>query len=75
MPEADRRRALWTPRVWPGGVLVRGEVGGTWRRAGADVTIQPWRQLAPEESAAIETEAESLPLLDSRVRILVRRDG
>ena len=26
--DADRRRALWTPRVWPGGLLVEGEVVG-----------------------------------------------
>jgi hypothetical protein len=75
VPEADRRRALWTSRVWPGAVLVRGEVVGTWRRARADVTIQPWRRLAPEERAAIEAEAESLPLPDTRARILVRWDG
>jgi hypothetical protein len=70
--EADRRRALWTPRVWPGGVLVGGEIVGTWRRAGADVTIQSWRRLARDERAAIEAEAESLPLPDTRARIFVR---
>jgi hypothetical protein len=74
VPEADRRRELWTPRVWPGGILVRGEIVGTWRRAGADVTIQAWRRLAPEERAAIEAEAESLPLPETRARILVRWD-
>jgi hypothetical protein len=36
VPDADRRRALWTPRVWPGGVLVearssgRGDVRTRW---------------------------------------------
>ena len=40
VPEADRRRALWTSRVWPGAVLVNGDVVGTWRRAGAVVTIE-----------------------------------
>jgi hypothetical protein len=29
VPDADRRAALWTPRVWPGGVLIDGEVAGT----------------------------------------------
>ena len=33
VPDADRRRELWTSRVWPGAVLVEGEVVGTWRRA------------------------------------------
>jgi hypothetical protein len=32
VPDAARRSALWTPRVWPGGVLIEGEVVGTWRR-------------------------------------------
>ena len=33
VPDADRRGALWTPRVWPGALLVDGELVGTWRRA------------------------------------------
>ena len=35
VPDAARLQSLWTPRVWPGGVLVEGELAGTWRRAGA----------------------------------------
>ncbi|HEX2221140.1 MAG TPA: crosslink repair DNA glycosylase YcaQ family protein [Candidatus Limnocylindria bacterium] len=62
VPEADRRRLLWTPRVWPGAVLVSGEIVGTWRRAGAVVVIEPWRRLALAERNAIEAEAASLPL-------------
>jgi len=38
--DADLRRALWPPRVWPGGLLVEGELVGTWRRAQEAVTIQ-----------------------------------
>ena len=37
---------LWTPRVWPGALLVEGEVVGTWRRAQERVTIQTWRRLS-----------------------------
>ena len=72
VPEADRRSALWTPRVWPGAVLVRGEVMGTWRRAGADVTVQSWRRLSRKERDAVEAEAASLPLPDIRGRIRIR---
>lgn len=72
VPEADRRRALWTPRVWPGAVLVGGELVGTWRRAAADVSVQPWRRLSRTEREAVETEAESLPLPDARSRIRMR---
>jgi Winged helix DNA-binding domain len=46
VPDTDRRRALGTPRVWPGGLLVDGEIVGTWRRADAAMTMQPWRPLS-----------------------------
>ena len=62
VPDPDRRAELWTPRVWPGAVLVGGAIVGTWRRAGAVVTISTWRGLATVERAAIEAEAASLPL-------------
>ena len=62
VPEADRRSALWTSRVWPGGVLVQGEIVGTWRRANAVVTIQPWVRLSPADRDAVAAEAEGLPL-------------
>jgi hypothetical protein len=74
VPHADRRRALWTPRVWPGAVLVGGEIVGTWRRAGADVAIQSWRRLSRSGREAVEAEAESLPLPDVRGPIRVRWD-
>jgi hypothetical protein len=71
-PEAHRRAELWTPRVWPGALLVEGEIVGTWRRANADVTIKPWRRLTPGERRAVEAEAASLPLPDLGKRIRVR---
>jgi hypothetical protein len=57
-----RRGELWTPRVWPGALLVQGEVAGVWRRSGALVTVQSWRRLDPAERAAVEGEAASMPL-------------
>jgi hypothetical protein len=75
VPEADRRGALWTSRVWPGAVLVGGEVVGTWRRGATRVTIQPWRRLTRPEREAVEAEAESLPLPGLRGSIVVRWDG
>jgi hypothetical protein len=71
VPEADRRRLLWTPRVWPGAVLVGGELAGIWRRADTIITIQPWRPLSPPEREAVEAEAESLPLPGAEGRIRV----
>jgi winged helix DNA-binding protein len=75
VPDADRRGALWTSRVWPGAVLVDGEIAGTWRRANEVVTIQTWRRLSRAARAAVEAEAESLPLPGLRGPIVVRWDG
>jgi hypothetical protein len=62
VPEPDRRNMLWTSRVWPGAVLVAGEIVGTWRRAQEKLTIQAWRRLTRAEHGAVEAEAQSLPL-------------
>lgn len=72
VPESDRRARLWTSRVWPGAVLVNGEVVGTWRRANADLTIDLWRPLAGRERDAVEAEAASLPLPGLRTAPRVR---
>jgi Winged helix DNA-binding domain len=70
--DAGHRRGLWTPRVWPGGLLVDGELVGTWRRAKGTVTIQTWRRLSRAARDAVEAEAESLPLPGVRGQIVVR---
>lgn len=64
VPDAARRALLWTPRVWPGAVLVDGEIVGTWRRAKATVTIQPWDDLTPRQRRAVEHQAQTLPVPD-----------
>ncbi len=71
VPAADRRRELWTPRVWPGAILVGGEVVGTWRRAHRAVSLRSWRRLARTERDAVVAEAESLPLPDGVIRMAV----
>lgn len=75
VPDAGRRAELWTPRVWPGGLLLGGEIGGTWRRAGATMTVRPWRRLSRAEREAVEAEADSLPLPGLERRVAVRWDG
>jgi hypothetical protein len=72
--DADRRRALWTPRVWPGAVLVEGEIVGTWRRSQDTVTIQIWHRLSHTARDAVEAEATSLPVPGIRGQIVVRWD-
>lgn len=71
VPDPVARDRLWTPRVWPGALLVAGELVGTWRRAGANLTVEPWRPLTPAEREAVATEGESMPLpdLEGRVRV------
>jgi hypothetical protein len=75
VPDADHRSALWTPRVWPGAVLVRGEIVGTWRRARDTMTIETWRRLSRAEGDAVEAEAASLPLPGIARPIGVRWNG
>lgn len=72
VPDASRRRELWTPRVWPGALLVGGEIAGTWRRAGAVVTARPWRGLSPAQRDAVAAEAQSLPLPGIATPVVVR---
>lgn len=72
VPAPGRRGELWTPRVWPGAVVVAGEVAGTWRRAGAVVTIDTWNGLSPAAREAVEREAQSFPLPAVQGRIRVR---
>jgi hypothetical protein len=72
VPDANRRAVLWTSRVWPGAMLVDGEVVGTWRRADAALTVQPWRRLSRGARDAVEAEARSLPIPGINQRIVVR---
>ena len=62
VPRKEQRQRLWTPRVWPGALLVEGEIRGTWRRAHHTVRIDAWARLSRARRAAIETEASALPL-------------
>jgi len=72
VPEVERRSELWTPRVWPGALLVGGELAGTWRRVEANLAVSPWRRLSRAERDAVHAEAESLPLPGVQGRIQVR---
>jgi DNA glycosylase AlkZ-like len=74
VPDAGRRGELWTSRVWPGAVLVEGDVVGTWRRAQGTVTVQTWRRYSRAERDAVEAEVASLPLPGIEGPIVVRWD-
>ena len=71
IPHADQRQRLWTSRVWPGAVLVEGEIRGTWRRANHIVRIDAWARLSPATRDAIEAEARSpaAPGVDRQIEV------
>ena len=62
VPRAEQRELLWTSRVWPGALLVDGEIAGVWRRSGPDVTVDTWRRITAAERQAVEAEAATMPL-------------
>lgn len=62
LPQPGRRARLWTSRVWPGALLVEGEVAGVWRRAQHVVRIETWAKLSRAQREAAEAEAATLPL-------------
>jgi hypothetical protein len=72
VPETERRQELWPSRVWPGALLLDGDLAGTWRRAEGTVTVHPWRRLSPAERHAAEGEAHALPLPGLTAPISVR---
>jgi hypothetical protein len=62
VPQADQRARLWTSRVWPGALLVEGDIRGTWRRAQHRVQIDAWTRFSRRTREAVEAEATALPL-------------
>ena len=64
VPDEKQRDELWTPRVWPGALLVDGEIVGTWRRAKRVLTIETWKKLSAAARDAVVAEADTLPLPD-----------
>jgi hypothetical protein len=64
IPDPARAKDLWRMLGRPGGVLVDGEVVGTWRAkksgSAVTVTIEPWAPVAPAERTAIGEQAERL---------------
>jgi len=72
VPDAARRGELWTSRVWPGAVLLEGEIRGVWRRAEATVTVDSWDVFSAADREAVEAEAASLPIPGVEGQIQVR---
>lgn len=72
--DAEHRNALWTSRVWPGAVLVEGEIVGVWRRSQHRVTVETWRRLSQGNRDAVDKEATSLPLPNIKAEIVISWD-
>jgi hypothetical protein len=72
VPHKNQRQLLWTPRVWPGALLVEGEIRGTWRRAQHTVRIDAWTRTSRRAREAVEAEARALPLpgLDRPIEVV-----
>lgn len=75
VPDETHRASLWPSRVWPGAVLLGGEIVGTWRRSSHKVTITPWKRLGPSDLEAVEAAATDLPLPGLVRSIEVRWEG
>jgi hypothetical protein len=76
VPKPDRRERLWTSRVWPGALLVDGEIRGIWRRAQHTVRAEAWSRLSRASRDAVEAEAATLPLpgLDRPIEVTWNTD-
>ena len=72
VPQKDQQELLWTSRVWPGALLVDGEIRGTWRRAQHSVRVDAWARLSRARREAVEAEAGALPLpgLDRPIEVV-----
>ena len=73
VPDAKRRAELWTTRVWPGVLLVNGDIVGVWRRSAKEISIDTWRHLSSAEWEAVEAEVMALPLPGLTGRITIHR--
>jgi hypothetical protein len=71
VPDAARRDELWTSRVWPGAVLVDGEIVGVWRRSAHTATVTPWTRTTTTLRSKVEEAAIALPLaLDREITVV-----
>lgn len=74
VPDPANRAELWTSRVWPGAVLLAGELVGTWRRVQETVSMHMWKRLTHAERDALEAEAIGLPIPGREGQIRVAWD-
>jgi len=75
VPDRSLQDLLWTSRVWPGALLVDGEIVGIWRRSQHQLTIETWTRLNNPDRARIEAETSTLPLPDLDRDVTITWEG
>lgn len=64
VPDKQNRSQLWPQgNVPPGGLLVEGELAGTWRRQNHSFTITPWQTIGTAVKDVVQAEVEAMPSL------------
>jgi len=69
VPQPRFRSELWPKSVWPGALLVNGELVGTWRRQVGRVTVRAWRPLEPEVKESVEEEVSQMPIESAKKEV------
>ncbi len=69
VPLTRFRSELWPKSVWPGALMVNGEIVGTWRRQVGRVTVREWRPLEPEVKEAVEVEVSRMPIESAKKEV------
>ena len=57
------RNELWPKSVWPGALLVNGEIVGTWRRQVGRVVVHSWQKPSAKIKAQVEEEVMNMPIV------------
>ncbi len=69
VPQTRFRSELWPKSVWPGALMVNGEIAGTWRRQVGRVTVRVWRPLESEVKEAVEEEVSRMPIESAKKEV------
>jgi Winged helix DNA-binding domain len=60
------RNELWPKSVWPGALLVNGEIAGTWRRQIGRVIVHAWQKPSAKTKAMVEEEVMNMPIVSTK---------
>ena len=66
VPNQVFRNELWPKSVWPGALLVNGEIVGTWRRQIGRVLLHAWQRPSVKTKALVEKEVVNMPIVSTK---------